>query len=305
MNELMIILTAALFCSSCTIFTQSTPIPTSLNIRAYIDGRSELILQGDVLYWRHLDFDAPGRWEFAEVHYPTYLNESAWQPAWPDIPDATNDFCNCSSSTTVGVPSLTKTDQQVELGIIQGRGSVSIVQQPKEDNDYILIVELNDNDLIGAEWYELTLHYLTRKSDPVTAATSFPPDPTFPAPPTQAQLSGLASISGRILYESSDSSLRVYARNMTSGEVTWVNPAEGSTTYTIPNLEPGVYVVVGWFYPMGASGAYTTLELVIAEGAEQMNACTEAIVRIELAPGETFSGADIGCWGGDFFGLTE
>ncbi len=36
-----------------------------------------------------------------------------------------------------------------------------------------------------------------------------------------------------------------------------------------------------------------------------MRACEEAIIRIELAPGEEYADADIGCWGGDFFDLTE
>ncbi|HSR30928.1 MAG TPA: hypothetical protein VLY63_10210, partial [Anaerolineae bacterium] len=63
--------------------------------------------------------------------------------------------------------------------------------------------------------------------------------------------------------------------------------------------------VVGWFKPMGASGAYSTLDTVIAEGRDQMRACEEAIVEIELEPGEEYAGADIGCWGGDFFDWTE
>lgn len=305
MNKIAaIILIAASLISACSLLEK--PTPTSFNIRAYIDGRSELIIQGDVLYWHHLDFDAPGRWEHGEIAYPTTLNETAWQPLWPDIPDATNDFCNCNSSTAVGIPSLTRTDQQVELGIVQGRGRIAILQQPQADNDYTLILELDDNDLEGADWYELNLHYLTRESDQVTAATSIPEQPATLIPPRVTPLTGLlASISGRILYETSDPDLRVYARNVVSGAVTWVNPPAGSLTYTIPDLEPGSYVVVGWFYPMGASGAHTSLDVVIAEGEAQMNACLEAIIRIELEPGEAFSGADIGCWGGDFFGLTE
>jgi hypothetical protein len=302
-KNVFVFLIAASLISACNLFDK--PTPTNLNIRAYIDGRSQLTIQGDVLYWQHLDFDAPGRWELGEIQQPTYLNQAAWQPVWPDIPDETNDFCNCSSSTTVGIPSLTRTDQQVELGIIQSRGRVSIIQQPQADNDYTLIVELNDNDLEGADWYEVNLHYLTRESDPVTSATTIPPNPTILPPPLTTPDSMLASISGRILPDMSDPFLRIYARNMVSGLLTWVNPPEGSLTYTIPDLEPGAYVVVGWYYPMGASGAYTTLDTVIAMDAAQMNACTEAIVRIQLEAGEAFTGADIGCWGGDFFGWAE
>ena len=299
-----IILIAASLISACSLFDK--PTPTSLKVRAYIDGRSELIIQGDVLYWHHLDFDAPGRWEHGEIQFPTYLNETTWQPLWPDIPDATNDFCHCNSSTTVGIPSLTRTDQKVELEMIQGRGRIAIIQQPQEDNGFTLILELDDDDLEGADWYELSLNYLTRESDRETRATSFPEQPATLIPPRVTPQSGSgASISGRILYEASDPNLRVYAHNVVNGAVAWVNPPKGSLTYTITDLEPGTYVVVGWYYPMGASGAYTSLDVVIAEGQAQMDACVEAIIRIELEAGEAFSGADIGCWGGDFFGLTE
>lgn len=115
----------------------------------------------------------------------------------------------------------------------------------------------------------------------------------------------LASISGTILLESEDPFLWVYAHEVNSGEVYSINPQAGARTYTLPDLPAGTYVVVGWFKPMGASGAHTTLDTVIAEGRDQMRACEEAIVEIELEPGEEYAGADIGCWGGDFFALTE
>ncbi len=114
-----------------------------------------------------------------------------------------------------------------------------------------------------------------------------------------------ASISGTILLESEDPSLWIYAHEAHSGEVYSINPQAGARTYTIPDLPAGAYVVVGWFKPMGASGAYTSLDTVIAEGEDQMRACEEAIMDIELEPGEPYTGADIGCWGGDFFALTE
>ena len=115
----------------------------------------------------------------------------------------------------------------------------------------------------------------------------------------------LGSISGRILYRSNDPALRIFARQMDGDWISWVEPGPDSQTYTLGSLPPGQYVVVGWFYPMGASGAYTTLDLVIAETGVQMQACTEAIVVIDLSPGEAFTGADIGFWGGDYFGYVE
>ena len=160
-NTLAILL-AAILISACSLTAGSAQVSPILNIRAYIDGRSQLIIKGDVLYWHHLDFDAPGRWELGEDRQPTYLNRVvAWEPVWPDVPDPSNDFCNCDSSTYRGIPSLARTNQRVWLDIVQGRGRITVLQQPGGGNDYTLILELDDNDFDGAEWYEVNLNYIT------------------------------------------------------------------------------------------------------------------------------------------------
>ena len=138
----------------------STPVSTILNIRAYIDGRSQLIIKGNTIHWHHLDFAAPGRHFDAEVSQPTYLNQVNWLPVWPDVPDSENRDCNCDSSTYEGVPTLARTNQRVWLDIVQGRGRVSVLQQPNADNNYTLIVELDDNPLMGPDWYEVNLNYI-------------------------------------------------------------------------------------------------------------------------------------------------
>jgi hypothetical protein len=56
---------------------------------------------------------------------------------------------------------------------------------------------------------------------------------------------------------------------------------------------------------LGASGAYTSLDTVLAETAVQQQDCEDNVVEIELQPGAVYMGADIGCWGGDFFSLAE
>ena len=159
------ILFAAIVLSSCGLTTRSAQVTTVLNIRAYIDGKSQLILKGNELYWYHLDFDAPGRWELGEISQPTYVNRVGWRPSWPDIPDATNDFCNCVSSSYRGIPNMARTNQRVGLDIVQGRGRVFVIQQPTVDNDYTLIIEMDDNDFEGAEWYEVNINYIIGRSN--------------------------------------------------------------------------------------------------------------------------------------------
>jgi hypothetical protein len=139
----------------------------------------------------------------------------------------------------------------------------------------------------------------------LTSACTAPSSTSTPVPEETSTQAPLGSISGRILYEVNDPFLRVYVRELNSAQVYWVEPGEGNFTYTIPDLPPGTYVVVGWFHPTGASGAYTSLDTVLAETAAQQQDCEDKIVEIELQPGAAYMGADIGCWGGDFFSLAE
>ena len=132
------------------------PQPSTLNVRAFIDGQSQLIIHGDSVRWHHLGATAPGR-QF--VNEPTYLNGEAWYPTWPDVPDSLNTNCDCDSSTYVGVPALGRKDQSVNLEVIQARHTVSIVQQPSAGNDYTFVVEFDDGPPDGADWYEIDLGY--------------------------------------------------------------------------------------------------------------------------------------------------
>lgn len=293
------ILFAAGLLAACSLTAQSTQVPTTLNIRAFVDGKSQLIVMADAVYWHHLDFEAPGRWKFGEGNQPTYLNRAKWEPIWPDIPDSTNHFCNCNSSIYRGIPRLARTDQRVWLDIVRGRGRVFVTQQPNAENNYTLILELDDNPFDGAAWYEINLNYIVgrTRAAPISTLTPevfLPPVTTLPG-----------NISGRILYEAKDPFLRVFAREINTGQIFSVEPETDDLTYAIPDLPPGTYVVVGWFHPMGASGAYTSLDTVIAETEGQQRACEEAIVKIELQAGETYDGANIGCWGGDFFDFAQ
>ena len=172
-KHIFTVLLAGILISACSFATEPTRVPTVLNIRAYIDGRSWLIMTNNALYWHHLDFDAPGRWELGEGSQPTYLNTVKWNPTWPDIPDASNEYCNCSSSIYRGIPTLARTNQRVWMDFVQARGRISVIQQPNAGNDYTLILEMDDNPFDGAAWYEINLNYLVGRSEaePITTIT--------------------------------------------------------------------------------------------------------------------------------------
>jgi hypothetical protein len=88
-NSLMFCLTVLL------VFSFSLPcFGAFLNVRALIDGRSQLRIQGNNVWWHHIQYAAPGRHSGADE--PTYLNSVAWYP-WPDLAPEDYPSCNCDS----------------------------------------------------------------------------------------------------------------------------------------------------------------------------------------------------------------
>ena len=92
----IVLILTLIFSATGRAFAADEPPPFSLTIRAYIDGYSQLVIQGSNVYWHHIRAAAPGR--LSLVDEPSYLNGAEWYPVWPNIPDAENRDCNCDSS---------------------------------------------------------------------------------------------------------------------------------------------------------------------------------------------------------------
>jgi PEP-CTERM motif len=134
-----------------------------LDIKALIDGRDDLIIQGNDLQWHHFDFAAVGRWEGFNV--PTLISTTvdgipitsdfAWTPDWPLPPPNEIRFEAYSSVFTgldPGIPSqVTSVSVEVEQDV---RTLIDIVQYPSAANAYTTIVEFNDDPFPGpaAAW---------------------------------------------------------------------------------------------------------------------------------------------------------
>ena len=148
---------------------------------------------------------------------------------------------------------------------------------------------------------------------PVTPTAGIPTN-TLTAPtstpesvlPTETPSGPLGSISGKILPVAPDSgptgTTRVGAHEIATGRVTLVDVPEGQTTYTITGLPAGTYVVIGWVYPNGVTGAYTLTGISTAKTSSEQMTCNNSMESITLEPGKMdFTGADIGCWAGDYY----
>ena len=129
----------------------------TIHVEAYIDGRSQLILQGNTARWYHLDWTAPGLYGVG-ANYPTKINGTDWFPTWPS--EGPNLFCSCYSSTFTGVsPALPMSDVPVTLTNIQARDNATLIQAPNSGNDYTAIVEFNDDPSPAADWYIVELSF--------------------------------------------------------------------------------------------------------------------------------------------------
>jgi len=119
----------------------------TVDIKAFIDGRSLLVVQDNTLTWNHLDYDPPGTWEGCDcASYVTttldgnpVLTMAPWYP-W-DQPFTLS-------------PALPDTTMTVDLDVIQARYSLSIYQLPTQANNWALILDFNDDPPGGADWYE-------------------------------------------------------------------------------------------------------------------------------------------------------
>jgi len=132
------------------------PPPPALHlyVEAKIDGRSNVIIHGTSITWHHFQFAAPGRETFTDL--PTMLDQVAWQPVWPDVPDAENRDCDCDSSTYDTLPTaLPAVPSTVTVTHVLGRRTTTptAIQLPDAGNDYTLIVEFTDVGLSGSDIY--------------------------------------------------------------------------------------------------------------------------------------------------------
>ena len=122
-----------------------------LTVRAEIDGRSELRIQGQQIWWHHYEWEAPGMWGDDQ---PTLLNGEEWWPMWP-LDELLNCDCDSSKETVLSTP-LKSDGSTISISNIVGRGIVQIVGQPSAANNFTASIEFND-PLPDREWVTVTI----------------------------------------------------------------------------------------------------------------------------------------------------
>ena len=153
---IMTLLLLACWCHPAAAYT--------LKVKAWIDGQSQLIIQGNTVQWHNLSYNAPGyEAPYGNPPAPTYLTtkhlkKMAWSPGnWSH---GTYDDTTSDKFTGLSAP-LAAADQTVTLTAKRARESATIIQHPSPGNGYTLIVDFNDTSSGGADWYEVSLEYIS------------------------------------------------------------------------------------------------------------------------------------------------
>jgi hypothetical protein len=141
----------------------------TLDITALIDGRDQLIIQGNTLLWHHLDNAAVGRHE--GLNEPTVITTTLdgqplmdhinWIPAWPEPPPEEIRYEAFSSTFSLLTPGMPQIPTFTILEVIQARSALTLFQFPSAANDYTTVLDFDDNDLASHDTYQARLTFST------------------------------------------------------------------------------------------------------------------------------------------------
>jgi hypothetical protein len=140
-----------------TTLPTTEPSEFTITVRALIDGRSQLILKANTAQWRHFDNAAPGL--HGGRNEPTIINSVKWFPQWEDSDmDPEVRVTKAMSDVFDKVdPALPAAAMTVTMTKVHCRDSASVVQQPEAGNQFTTVIELNDDQSPGSDWYEVKL----------------------------------------------------------------------------------------------------------------------------------------------------
>lgn len=131
------------------LFLAPSLVSGQTEIQAFVDGASELHVTTRGLYWKHVSYSKPGRNDGRRE--PTRINNTAWQPKWPDDDDSS---AGASDVFPVAMPTL-------DLEIRPGPGNRNPVTTRREAGEFVVIFDDPQN---GASWYTITLVPAAQKS---------------------------------------------------------------------------------------------------------------------------------------------
>lgn len=134
-------------------------ISNTLELRVFMDGfgKSRFYIQGDQVWWQHINGEAPGL--SGTFVSSTFLDNVAWQPVWPD--SGKNAFCACESERKELANHVFSEDIAIETTSTE---EVRIVQQTLSSGTMTAIIEI-ENRSSASRWKSLTIKPLSAAED--------------------------------------------------------------------------------------------------------------------------------------------
>ena len=120
--------------------------PNSIKIKAFIDDKDVIKIQGNKVWWEHGQGAFPG--DPKGANQPTFINGVVWRPQW----EGTNSL----PFESLAPAFRPKHPEQVTLTKLSGRGEAVISEWPTPANEGTLSVSLTDEPG-GADWYEVSI----------------------------------------------------------------------------------------------------------------------------------------------------
>lgn len=164
--------------------TQSHAAAFVVEIEALIDGRDQLIIQGNTLQWHHLRFAAVGRHDgrhdgrnkptviSTQLNGVTIMDGVEWIPQWSAPPPDRINSEEFSSIFTDLAPGLPLAELSLQLIEIESRGATTMVELPTAANGFSTVIDFNDNSLGALEIYiaRLEFDFVTEANEPGVVA---------------------------------------------------------------------------------------------------------------------------------------
>ncbi len=121
-----------------------------LYVRTLIDGKDTLYIKGDSMWFVHQAYQLPGKWAGEDL--PTYINQDQeWNHVWNGT---LSDVVKIQKPESALPTSGTWNAENMMVKFYTAGYGVPVVKEyPSVENNYTMIIELDDVEPLGAHWF--------------------------------------------------------------------------------------------------------------------------------------------------------
>lgn len=149
----LILAVAGLFTGCATLSDKE--MDANLTVRTFIDGADLLMVRGDQVWFKHLAYELPGCWQGGDEY--TYINgDQLWKPVWKGNDSNKEQILDKDRALP---PNKAFTADTLKVKSSGSFGRVDVAEYPSADNDYTLVLSIDDRGPDGAYWYNIGISW--------------------------------------------------------------------------------------------------------------------------------------------------